>query len=211
MKGLILKDLYNIGHNAKSLFFTLIFLSICLLPSSGGNGFAITTTIIFGMMTLTTFSLDERSKWAKYALIMPVTRKDYVKAKFVVNFIFSLAGTVTGSIIGSIGEIVKGTFDPVTLLACGGVGLCLGVFFGSLFIPLIIKWGTEQARMISVVAVAVPSLLIYGLYMLLKVVFGVVFTDSLVIALLIAVPVVVGLICYCSYLISVRLFKLQEF
>ena len=211
MKGLILKDLYNISHNAKSLFFTLIFLSICLIPSSGASGFAITTTIIFSMMTLTTFSLDERSKWAKYALIMPVTRKDYVKAKFVVNFIFSLAGTVIGSIIACIGEIVKGTFEPVTLLVCCGMGLCLGVFFGSLFIPLIIKWGTEQARMVSVVAVAVPSLLIYVLYMLLKVVFGVVFTDSLVIALLVATPVVVGLISYCSYLISVRLFKMQEF
>ena len=211
MKGLVLKDIYNISHNAKSLFFTLVFISICLLPSAGGNGFVVTTTIIFSMMTLTTFSFDERSKWEKYALIMPVTRRDYVKAKFVVNFIFSLAGTVIGSVIGIISEIVKGTFDPATLLACCGAGLCLGVLYGSLFIPLIIKWGTEQARMVSVVAVAVPSLLIYGLYMLLKVGLGVVFTDGLFIGLLVATPVVVGLISYCSYLISVKLFMMQEF
>ena len=35
MRSLILKDLYNIGHNAKSMLFVLVVFAVVLIPASG--------------------------------------------------------------------------------------------------------------------------------------------------------------------------------
>lgn len=37
MKSLILKDLYNIGHNAKSMLLILLVFAIGLIRASGGG------------------------------------------------------------------------------------------------------------------------------------------------------------------------------
>ena len=35
MRSLILKDLYNIGNNAKSMLFVLVVFAVVLIPASG--------------------------------------------------------------------------------------------------------------------------------------------------------------------------------
>ena len=41
MRSLILKDLYNIGHNAKSMLFMLAVLAVVLIPTSGAPAYII--------------------------------------------------------------------------------------------------------------------------------------------------------------------------
>ncbi len=61
MKSLILKDLYNIIHNSKSMLFILLFFAVVFLPSSGIQGYIYTCAILCSMMIVTTLSFDERS------------------------------------------------------------------------------------------------------------------------------------------------------
>ena len=60
MKSLVLKDLYNIGHNAKSLVFMLIVLTVAIVPTSGVGGYLVMCTILCSMMTITTFTFDDQ-------------------------------------------------------------------------------------------------------------------------------------------------------
>ena len=39
MKSLVLKDLFNIGHNAKSMLFILVVFAVALIPFSGVEGY----------------------------------------------------------------------------------------------------------------------------------------------------------------------------
>lgn len=39
MKSLVLKDLFNIGHNAKSMLFILVVFAVALIPISGVEGY----------------------------------------------------------------------------------------------------------------------------------------------------------------------------
>ena len=107
MKGLILKDLYNIIHNAKSMFFILLFFAVAFLPSSGVQGYILTCTILCTMMIIATFSFDDVSNWTPYALIMPLSRENLVAGKFIALFIFSAAGTLFGVLAGSIGIRIR--------------------------------------------------------------------------------------------------------
>lgn len=214
MKGLILKDLYNISHNIKAFLFTIIFIAICMIPSAGTTGFGVTVTLICSMMTMTTFSMDERSNWMKYALIMPISRKEYVKSKFIVNLIFTVFGMILGGIIGMIGVMVKGSqdfvIDLITTGACCIVGLLLGIFYGSIMIPLIIKWGAEKARMIAVIAVAIPSLIAFLVYQLI-VSLGITLTEIYIVAGIVLVVIVIVLLNVVSFRMSVKWLKEKEF
>ena len=84
MKSLVLKDLFNIGHNAKSMLFILVVFAVALIPFSGVEGYIFVCAILCSMMIVTTFSFDDSSKWTRYAMIMPVSKKELVAGKFMV-------------------------------------------------------------------------------------------------------------------------------
>ena len=106
MKSLVLKDLFNIGHNAKSMLFILVVFAVALIPFSGVEGYIFVCAILCSMMIVTTFSFDDSSKWTRYAMIMPVSKKELVAGKFMVLAIFCAIGSLLGLIIGFIGGLI---------------------------------------------------------------------------------------------------------
>ena len=78
MKSLILKDMYNMIHNMKSLLLMLFVFLFITVPQGGAEAYVITCCILCAMMVVTTFNFDENAKWEKYAMIMPISRKDLV-------------------------------------------------------------------------------------------------------------------------------------
>lgn len=60
MKSLIIKDLYNIGHNIKSMILILLVFAFIIVPSSGPQSYIIVSGILCSMMLTTTFSFDSR-------------------------------------------------------------------------------------------------------------------------------------------------------
>ena len=57
MKSLVLKDLFNIGHNAKSMLFILVAFAAAFIPFSGVEGYIFECAILCSMMIVTTFSI----------------------------------------------------------------------------------------------------------------------------------------------------------
>lgn len=135
MKSMILKDIYNITHNMRSLGLLLVMFVFIMLPQGGAPGYITTSCVLCSMMVITTFSFDNMSKWEKYALVMPVTKQDLVAAKFIVLLIFTAFGAVSGLVLGIIGGLILGSFHPadptewLTTAAVAGAGICAGIFF----------------------------------------------------------------------------------
>ena len=50
MKSLVLKDLFNIGHNAKSMLFILVVFAVAFIPFSGVEGYIFVCAILCSMM-----------------------------------------------------------------------------------------------------------------------------------------------------------------
>lgn len=215
MKSLILKDLYNIGHNAKSMLFMLLVLAFLIIPFGGPEAYMIMSGILCSMMIITTFSFDDNSKWMKYAMVTPVTKKDMVASKFVVLLIFSAIGAVTGLVIGSIGGVIihKVNFSSIsnvlTLLFASLVSLVIAEIFGSMSIPLLFRFGAEKARVLSLVALIVPAAICLGVYELLTL-FGVSFTDYSIFILLCCSPLIALVWNLVMYKISYAIFAKKE-
>jgi len=160
MKALILKDLYNISHNAKQMLVILIFFAVCFIPSSGVYGYAVAACFLCSMMIVTTFSFDQMSHWEKYALILPITKKDYIKGKFVVTAIFTSVGAVFALILGTVTIPFLHKNNVLEAFLSIGIGMYIGLIFGFLSIMFVIKFGVENARTITMLVVAVPVVLI---------------------------------------------------
>lgn len=160
-----------------------------------------------------TFSFDEQSKWTKYAMIMPVSKKDYVISKFIVLAIFSLVGVLVGTVLGTIGGLLLHKINSVTSflmsLGAAAIGFIIADIFGSVSIPLLFKFGAEKARMMTLIAFVVPVIVCYGAYQLLMAL-GVSFTTKLIVILLCASPVITVVWNYIMYKISYWIFDNKE-
>lgn len=214
MKSLILKDLYNIGHNAKSMLFMLIMFAVIIIPSSGVQGYIFVSAILCSMMIVTTFSFDGNSKWTRYAMILPVSKKDLVFGKFIVLAIFCVIGSLFGMTLGAIAGVImkKISFDVggiFELLFLALIACVISLVTGSVSIPLVFKFGAEKARVLLVVSVLLPLGICFGIYQIL-IMLGVVITDQFVFVLLCCSPLIALVWCYVMYQISYRIFVNQE-
>lgn len=214
MKSLILKDLYNIGHNAKSMFFILLVFACAFILFSSPESYIIVSGILCSMMIVTTFTFDDNSKWTKYAMITPVSKKDLVASKFIVLLIFSAAGVITGLVLGTIGGIIlhKITLNAesiITLLFMALAGLVVAEIFGSMSIPLVFKFGAERGRMLLLISFLVPAAICFVVYQLL-VLLGVELTEQRMIILLCCSPLIALIWNYVMYKISYNIFSHQE-
>ena len=216
MKSLILKDMYNMIHNMKSLLLMLFVFLFITVPQGGAEAYVITCCILCAMMVVTTFNFDENAKWEKYAMIMPISRKDLVLSKFAVLLLFCLFGMVFGGVLGVAGGSVMGRFHILSLsewqelLAVCLAGMAISFFLGSIVIPLLFKFGAEKARALMLAAFLIPVLLCLGVYYLVKNL-GVALTDTVILTLTCISPVVLLLWTAAMYRISFGIFKKAEF
>ena len=214
MKSLVLKDLFNIGHNAKSMLFILVVFAVALIPFSGVECYIFVCAILCSMMIVTTFSFDDSCKWARYAMIMPVSKKELVAGKFLTLAIFCAVGSLFGMIVGFIGGLITNkialTYAGIgELLFLTMVAWVLSLIFGSMSIPLVFKFGAEKGRVLLLVSFLVPAGICFGIYQLLAAL-GIMLTDQIVFILLCCSPLLALAWCYVMYQISCRIFAKQE-
>ncbi|MEZ3514038.1 MAG: ABC-2 transporter permease [Lachnospiraceae bacterium] len=214
MRSLILKDLYNIGHNAKSMLFMLGVLAVVLIPTSGASAYIIVSAILCSMMIVTTFTFDDNSSWLRYAMIMPVSKKDIVVGKYIMLVIFCVIGSLFGLVVSLIAGLAmrKITFNLagiVELLLLTLVALVISLISGSMSIPLVFKFGAERARVLLVISILVPLAICFGIYQVF-VLLGIELTDQLVLIILYGSPIIALFWCYVMYRICCQIFKKQD-
>ena len=91
MTGLILKDLLNLKKQGKVYLILIIFYFAIGLVNENSSMFASMMTMVAVLIPITAMAYDERCKWDRYALTMPVSRKDMVMSKYLLGLIFMTA------------------------------------------------------------------------------------------------------------------------
>ena len=181
----------------KSMLLVLVILAVGLISSAGTESYVVASGIICGTMVITTFSFDNMSKWPRYAMIMPVSRKDLVASKFIVLLIFAVGGAIAGLVLGAGGGVL---LHKLVL----NTAIC-----GSISIPLVFKFGAERARMLMFASFIAPSAIFYGIYKLL-VGMGIDLTEDMIPMLLCIAPVIVVIWVAVMFKLSCYIFSKQE-
>lgn len=76
MKGMLLKEMYNLKQTARIyLILTVLWLAIGVAQRDGGYISGLTAMLMV-LIPINAIAYDESSKWERYALTMPVLRRD---------------------------------------------------------------------------------------------------------------------------------------
>jgi len=203
MKGLILKDLLNLRKQARIILLFVGFYFVLGIINQNGDSFGGVVALLFAMLSVTAMAYDERAGWDKYALTMPVSRRDLVVSKYLLGVLLSSAGFLL-NLIFQLGFAKAALVDGLLVsLALFGVG----IFFLSLMLPINFKWGVEKGRILMMIGLFGPTILITLLPQMGVAMPGEVFLQSLVYIL----PVVVIVLFAFSVWISLRIYGKKEF
>lgn len=214
MKGLILKDLLNLKKAIKTMLIVGISYSI-FFSTVQPTFLTGILTLLFSMQSLSSFSYDEYAKWDSYALTFPISRKDLVFSKYILFMTFPIIGSVLSIILSTIICLFKQTLIVEEIFASA-----MGFLFSMeilllILLPLIFKFGIERGR----IMITVVSFSIFGIgFLVIKLIQALnlpflsleqIYTLTPIIPWI--ALVMVALIAYLSYQVSLRIVEKKEY
>lgn len=160
MKGLILKDLYNLFRYSKTLLFLGLFFSVSGIIQKNVSFLTGMIVLMATMMVITSFSCDDMAKWDKYALSMPVTRTEIVLSKYLLTGIMILSGTIISVALGIGASLFVDSIIVTELLLGIGGSVIAAIIIISILIPSIYKFGVEKSRLIMLTIAFIPTMIV---------------------------------------------------
>lgn len=212
MKSMVLKDLYNIKCNAKSVLVSFLILAVAM--ASTGVGVLYSGAILCSSLIVSTFAYDDRCDWAKYAVVMPISRNELVAGKYAMLTLLVVGGMAVSFLASLVSNAITGQI-PLNqsglqeLLISTLAALVFALVYGSIAIPLILRFGAEQGRILLLVALLVPAAVCFAVYQVGKWM-GIVLTDQGVVLLVCGAAVAALVWMAVSYRISCGIFAKQE-
>lgn len=212
MKSVVLKDLYNMRGNGKSVLISFLILAVAM--ASTGVGVLYSGAILCSSLIVSTFAYDDRCDWAKYAVVMPISRNELVAGKYAMLTLLVVGGMAVSFLASLVSNAITGQI-PLNqsglqeLLISTLAALVFALVYGSIAIPLILRFGAEQGRILLLVALLVPAAVCFAVYQVGKWM-GIVLTDQGVVLLVCGAAVAALVWMAVSYRISCGVFGKQE-
>lgn len=157
MKGLLLKDAYQLWYYAKGVVVAAVAMMGAGVATimNGANFFIVYAGFLLGMMPMTLLAYDQASKFNEYSAAFPATKEQLVGCKYIV----SLCGLVLAEIFAAVAlavahlhwVAVDGALVISTLVQVGMTTL----LSSTILLPLSYRFGYEKAKYVFYLMVGV--------------------------------------------------------
>ncbi|MFQ7036232.1 MAG: ABC-2 transporter permease [Candidatus Borkfalkia sp.] len=202
MKGLLLKDFYNVKNLI--LYYALVAAVFAVVSVVSSNIYFFCGFMIFISVGLvsSTISYDAQDKWDRYALSSGVSRRTAVLSKYVFTVVTILCSLALGLILAlALGYRQAVDFLPVVAYSFAGV-LSVGIV-----LPCFFRFGVEKARVIyMIVIVFTVALMVGGISLFERLNFAAQAPWMLVLLAVLSVAILA-----ISYFVSLRIYRNKEF
>lgn len=154
MKGLILKDFYNLHPQLKIYLLFPFIGAIYAFYTKDVNMLSFFGPFLTMMCVITVFGYDEQSNFDAYGLTLPLTRSDMVVGKYVFKAMFAVGAFLLFGIIALIlvygfPQVFAGVDIRDFLLSSCASLLAINLLLDVL-LPLMFKFGTQKSRILLV-------------------------------------------------------------
>ena len=111
LRGLLTKDLLLFKSQGLRLLLALLLMAFFItISGSTNNGYTIMyMATALGIYAANTISYDEAGNGFGYLFALPVSRKDYVREKYLFTMLLTLIGWLAGMIYGIVAALIRGT------------------------------------------------------------------------------------------------------
>lgn len=150
MKGLLLKDAYQIWHYAKGVIVaTVVMMGAGVVTIMNGANFFIVYAyagFLMGMMPMTLLAYDQASKFSEYSAALPVTKEQLVGCKYIVGLCGLVLAEVFAAAALGVASLHWTAVDHalvVSTLVQVGMTTLLN---SAVLLPLNYRFGYEKAK-----------------------------------------------------------------
>lgn len=209
MLGLVKKDLLMIKGNMRQV---ILFLVVFLILAFQENNIIVIVPVFVSMIVfITTFSYDEYNKWDAYAISLPVSRKNIVKAKYVASIILWAIALLVTVVITEIMGLFEQNINYFEMF-----GMILGCVFSivlleAIMFPLIFKFGVEKGRIGLFVGVFAIAGLLGFIFTGIDLENATGFIEIFNKYYYILIPLVAVILLVISYFVSKKIYLKKEF
>ena len=152
IRGLLLKDIFELSAQCRvQLVLTGVYLLLPLFIR-GIELFASVGMMLLAMMPVYALGYDERCRWERYALAMPVQKSDLFWSWFLLGVIAVALGAAVQVLVA----LLAGRGDLLSSLA---VTAPAAILYLLIVLPLMMKLGVEKGRFLLLLLTAAFMLL----------------------------------------------------
>lgn len=148
MKGLIVKDLYQMTRNCKMFFIIDLFFIMISFFSDDNSMFIAFPVLMAAIIPITLLSYDERYGWLEYSGTLPYSEKQIVSAKFLFGLIIQIIISALVFIVLIVQGNINKSVDISNTLKNISELFILSLLFPSICLPFCFKFGTEKGRFV---------------------------------------------------------------
>ena len=209
-KGLIYKDLFLLKEAFPIIALAVLFLLFTIIFGFSGGALALLIMLlVFAVKVVeSTIVYDETDQWDSFVLITPLSRKEIIRSKYLLQIIFLAMAFLICSVLflaaSLLIPVLSGEFWIFTMMV---VGFCYALIYGSITIPVFLKFGGQKARYIA-----------FALLVFAAGAYGVTFGFSMFLEFAAsAIPLLAGMFAVSlavfglSYQVSQRIYAKKEF
>lgn len=192
MRALMLKDIYVLLRQLKLFVIVMVIFALAFQENA-------VSFIIFyaAMLTVSSMTYDEQSKWPQLAMMLPYSIRDIVLSKYLLGWLM-----IGGMTLLSMLQI----FIDIEYVWVSLVVACVAMSFMAVILPLVFWLGTEKGRMLMIAMMAAVFGVVSAIGYI-SIVYGLNLPTDNYIVLLIACLFGVVLLNAGSVMLSIKLYK----
>lgn len=165
MKGLLLKDAYQIWHYAKGVIVAAVVMmgAGVVTIMNGANFFIVYAGFLMGMMPMTLLAYDQASKFSEYSGVLPVTKEQLVGSKYIIGLCgLVLAELFAAAALGVASLHWTAVDHALVVSTLVQVGMTT-LLNSAVLLPLNYRFGYEKAKYAFYLMVGLVAALMVGL------------------------------------------------
>ncbi|MCP1101572.1 ABC-2 type transport system permease protein [Aequitasia blattaphilus] len=161
MTGLLIKD-FKLLRIQKTFFLLIVFISVAQLAFSDDPTFVVGyMSFVMTLFTLSSISYDEFDNGNAFLFSLPITRRGYVREKYVFGIILGGGSWALSSIAVAISQLVKSNALTIDLFVAVFVILPLIIIVLAIMLPFQLKFGGEKGRIAIIGTVGIIFILCF--------------------------------------------------
>ena len=207
MKGLLRKDLYSLTKLGRFYILLTVIFWVAYLMGYQSEFYFSYPTIMVSMLGISLISYDERSRWDKYSDSLPVTRAQTVTSKYLL-----LGSIIVVMSLLSLLVAVLATHKLLPSFYLAATSLGISLLLPAVNMPLCYKFGTEQARWVTLLALggSVAMFFIVGSLLFDNLFDPHSYTTRIPMTALLLLPLIGLVLFLLSWRLSVKIYQNRE-
>lgn len=152
MFGFVCKDFFVGRKNILYYFgFLVIYGVLSIMGVFPYSVLAGLVALVGLMLPMSSFAYDDQARWEKFAAATPAGRRGVVGGKYLFALLCTAGASVLVAVILTVMSVLgmveaEVWWEP---LAVVGACACFTLLLDSIFLPFLLKFGSEKARMLS--------------------------------------------------------------